>query len=300
MSHAVIVGAGGQDGQILRQRLQAEGVQVTPIGREDLDLECESEVGELLSQHPSEVYFLAAHHHSSQDPLESDDALLYAESHKVHATGAIHFLEAIRQRSPETRFFYASSALVFGNPTEDSLNEESPIRPECLYGITKAEGMRLCAYYRSRHGVRASVGILFNHESLLRKPKFLIPKVLCSAIAISRGGAEKLVLGDLSARVDWGYAPDYVDAMVRILRLDTPDDFVIASGETHSVSEVVEFAFSSLGLDWKEHVVEAPSLLHRRRRTFSGDTSRLRNATGWEPSLDFRAMLQTLLDGWSR
>jgi GDPmannose 4,6-dehydratase len=124
----------------------------------------------------------------------------------------------------------------------------------------------------------------------------VIPKIIHGAIAISRGSTQKLQLGDLTARVDWGYAPDYVEAMHRILCLDCPDDFVVATGETHSVQEVVEIAFGHLGFDWREHIVETPSLLTRQRTVLRGDSSKLRQCTGWEPTVDFPTMILRLLD----
>jgi GDPmannose 4,6-dehydratase len=133
-------------------------------------------------------------------------------------------------------------------------------------------------------------------QSPLRQRKFVIPKIIHSAIAISRGSPEKLHLGDLSARVDWGYAPDYVDAMYRILCLDQPEDFVIATGETHSVQEVVEIVFTALGLDGRDHVLESPSILTRQRTALRGDSSKLHKATGWKPTVGFKQMILDLLE----
>ena len=225
---------------------------------------------------------------------------LVRKSTDVHVTGLACFLEAIRLHSPETRLFYAGSSLVFGEPGTDMQDEMTPFDPRCVYGITKAAGLRLCRYYREKHGVFASGGILFNHESPLRQSKFVIPKIIHAAFAVSRGSAEKLHLGDLSARVDWGYAPDYVEAMTRILRIREPGDFVIATGETHSVQEVVERIFGSLGLDWREHVEVTREILTRRRSPLCGNASRLHAATGWQPTVSFHEMLEILLEAQAK
>jgi len=293
--NALIVGGRGQDGRLLESHLTAEGAKVTSVGRGDIDLGDIARIRELAAIH-QEIYYLAAHHHSSQDITASDELDLYQQSVAVHMDGLARFLEAMRLGSPTTRLFYAGSALVFGSPQSEMQNEETPFDPRCIYGITKAAGLRLCRLYRDKHGVFASGGILFNHESPLRQAKFVIPKIVDAALAISRGSDKKLVLGDLSARVDWGYAPDYVDAMARILRLQEPADFVIATGETHTVQEVVEAVFLSLNLDWRQHVKEVPGILTRKRAVLCGDFNKLHKASKWRPSVTFHEMLTRLVE----
>ena len=296
MSRALVIGAGGQDGTLLTASLAGRGWRVDGVTRGELNLCSAACVKDALSREYDHVYYLAAHHHSSQDSTATGESELFKHSSEIHVEGLFTFLDGIRTASPSTKLFYAASSLVFGSPNQDPQNESTPFDPLCIYGITKTTGIHLCRYFREKHGIFASVGILFNHESPLRQRKFVIPKILHSAIAISRGSKEKLHLGDLSARVDWGYAPDYVDAMHRILCLDRPDDFAVATGETHSVQEVVEIAFDHLGLDWREHVVESPSILTRRRTALRGDSSKLRQATGWQPSLAFQPMILRLLE----
>jgi GDPmannose 4,6-dehydratase len=296
MTGAIVVGAGGQDGRLLHERLLRECINVTRLGRGDLANDDGVAVADLVRKGPSEIYYLAAHHHSSQEAMGSCELDLVRQSTDAHVTGLACFLEAIRRHSPGTRLFYAGSSLVFGEPGTDTQDEMTPFEPRCIYGITKAAGLRLCRYYREKHGVFAAGGILFNHESPLRQTKFVIPKIIHAALAIARGSAEKLRLGDLSARVDWGYAPDYVEAMTRILRLREPGNFVVATGETHSVQEVVERVFGSLGLDWRQHVEEAQEILTRRRTPLCGNSSKLRAATGWQPTVSFHDMLQILLE----
>jgi len=299
--NALVIGGLGQDGRLLQQHLTAGGMNVIPLGRGDLDPGDFSRIRDLLRAGLyNEIYYLAAHHHSSQDAAALDELALYRHSASVHIEGLMHFLEAIRIDSPATRLFYAGSALVFGSPPGDLQNEGTPFDPRCIYGITKAAGLRLCRLYRDMHGIFASGGILFNHESPLRQPKFVIPKIVNAAIAIARGSQEKLRLGDLSARVDWGYAPDYVDAMARILRLPEPGDYVIATGETHSVQEAVEIVFGHLNLDWREHVEESHGILTRKRAVLCGDSSKLRAATGWQPTVSFHDMLEILLEAHAK
>jgi GDPmannose 4,6-dehydratase len=296
MKKAIVIGARGQDGSLLSKLLRESGYHVTGIGRGDLDIGDPRAVQNLLSKGCDEIYYLAAHHHSSQDSRLSGDRELFEKSHAVHVTGLLNFLDAIRSDSPDTRLFYASSSLVFGSPQTEPQSESTPLNPTCIYGITKACGMHLCRNYREKHGLFAATGILFNHESPLRQPKFVIPKIIRAAIAISRGSGEKLQLGNLSARVDWGYAPDYVDAMHRILGLERPDDFVTATGETHSVQDVVEIVFGKLGLEWQRHVIESPTLLTRNRSLLRGDSSKLHKATGWKPTVGFKQMILDLLE----
>lgn len=296
MNRALVIGSRGQDGVLLTSLLVDRGWEVSGLARGDLDVCHFPSVKEVLSSGYDHVYYLAAYHQSSQDSALACERELYEKSTQVHVEGLLNFLDAIRSLAPTTRVFYAASSLAFGSPDHELQDEATPLNPLCIYGITKSNGIQLCRYFREKYGVFASVGILFNHESPLRHRKFVIPKIIHGAIAISRGSTQKLQLGDLSARVDWGYAIDYVDAMHRILCLDCPDDFVVASGETHSVQDVVETVFAALGLNWTEHIVETPSLLTRQRTVLRGDSSKLRQRTGWEPTVDFPTMILRLLD----
>jgi GDPmannose 4,6-dehydratase len=292
----VIIGAHGQDGRLLSEQLEAEGHPVVKIGRGDISLTNQTEVGTLVSRlQPREVYYLAAHHHSAEDTFDSNEAILFQSSFEVHVTGLVNFLEAIRTRSPQTRLFYAASSHIFGQGGAGAQNEQTPFQPHCIYGITKASGVQCCRYYRQKHSVFASAGILYNHESCLRAPQFVSQKIIQSALAIAAGNQHKLVLGDLSARIDWGYAPDYVKAMRNILELSEPDDFIIATGESHSVREFVEIAFEAAGLNPDNHVVESPDLITKSPRSLIGDASKLRS-TGWERTVSFRQMVLILLN----
>lgn len=296
MRSAIIIGAGGQDGTLLHEQLLREETTVLALGRNDTDFSDFEAALSLLKNHPDEIYYLAAHHHSSDDASGAEDLELYRNSVAVHMDNFACLLNAIRTASIKTRIFYAGSSLVFGESTSPIQNEQSPFAPRCIYSITKAAGLNLCRHYRNTHGIFAVGGILFNHESVLRPAKYVIPKIIDAAIAISRGNRQHLKLGNLQARVDWGYAPDFVDAMVRMIRLRTADDFVVATGKTHSVRDVVEFVFESLDLDWRPHIVESPEILIHKRNALCGDSTKLQMATDWSPTICFQDMLTLLLN----
>ena len=307
MSVAFIIGSEGQDGRLLAGLLERQGTGVVGIdqgllrdgpglGLAPVDIaEADTVARAVEKARPAEVYYLPAYHHSSQDLPAPDELKLMEKSFEVHVRGLVHFLEAIRRFSPQTRLFYAASSHVFGEPPSSPQDETTPISPVCIYGITKAAGLHCCRYYRASHRVFASVGILYNHESPLRAEKFVPQKIVRAAVRIHGGSRERLVLGDLAARVDWGYAPDTVDAMVRILRQDSADDFVVATGEAHTVEEFAQTAFSLLGLDWRQHVDVKPSILGKPRRNLVGDARKLRTRTGWRPSVSFAEMVHLLV-----
>jgi GDPmannose 4,6-dehydratase len=221
---------------------------------------------------------------------------LYVRSHDVHVRGLLHVLEAMRKHAPRSRVFYAASSHCFGEPPTGTQDENTPLRPRCVYGITKTAGVGLCRMYRANNRVQASAGFFYNHESALRARKFLSTKIVRAAVEISGGRRDKLVLGDLSARVDWGFAPDYVDAMIRILRRAPADDFIIATGQSHSVEEFVAIAFSRVGVDWRPCVEVEPAIIGKPRTALVGDSSKLRAVTGWSPSVTFQQMVELLVD----
>ena len=292
---ALIIGSTGQDGKLLTAQLAGKGYQVTGIKRGDEDLGSAEAVTRLLSRTaPSEFYYLAAYHHSSEQQYPSD-LELFRSSYEVNVLYPLHFLDAIRAHWPKCRFFYASSSLIFGDSPVEAQKEDSPYHPHSAYGITKLDGLLACRFYRENHGVFASAGILFNHESEYRQPSFLSKKIVAAVCDIAAGSVEKLVIGNTLAEVDWGYAPDYVDAMQRILLAEKPGEFIIASGVKRQVSEFLDIAFSEKGLNWRDHVIENQQQLKRERRTIVGDHSRLTQATGWFPKTSFRDMVQLLV-----
>src|SRR5688572_166442 len=196
MRRALIVGSSGQDGRILFDRLASDGCAVLGLARGSarstesneaipVDVGSRNEVLHAVGQwRPDEIYYLAAVHQASQDALVADDAALFQRSFEVHVTGLIHFLEAMQERQLRASLFYAASSLIFGDVVAPFLDEQTPFRPRCVYGITKTAGLHVCRYYRETHRLRACGGLLFNHESSLRKPNFVSQKIVRAAVAI--------------------------------------------------------------------------------------------------------------------
>jgi GDPmannose 4,6-dehydratase len=291
----------------LFNRLAADGWQVIGLGRGvsraskyglgyPVDVEDSRAVsGMIAAGRVDAVFYLAAVHGSSEESQTLPDTDLLNRSWQVHVAGLANFLEALATRGTGS-LFYAASSHVFGDPTEEPQNEQTPFRPKSIYGLTKAAGISVCRYYREQRQVKASAGILFNHESPLRGPSFVSQKIAGAAARIASGSREELSLGSLDARVDWGYAPDYVDAMIRIVSLQSGDDYVVATGESHSVREFAELAFARVGLDWRDHVLEQRPGRARQHVRLVGDAARLRRVTDWAPSVSFSEMVSLLVD----
>jgi GDPmannose 4,6-dehydratase len=308
MRTALIVGSNGQDGTYLSEYLRKKGYDTIGLGRDSVrsdskkkirpvDILKPKEVAAFVKAHqPQEIYYLAAVHHSSED-LKEDDEALFKRSFNVHVHGLIHFLDAMNLHARATRLFYAASSHIYGDPEGKIQNESTPLIPVCVYGITKTAGLEVCHYYRRELGLFASVGILYNHESPLRAQKFVSQKIVQAAVAIKAGRQSELILGDLGAAIDWGFAGDYVEAMQKILALPTADDFVIASGQTHTVREFVDGVFGMLGLDWKKYVRQNKDLIQKRPdRHLQGDSSKLKSATGWTPKTDFKKLIALMVE----
>ncbi|MFH1000769.1 MAG: GDP-mannose 4,6-dehydratase [Bacteroidota bacterium] len=306
MKRAVIVGVQGQDGQLLYNFLLKKRYSVLGIDKniirssleasfKQVDILKFTEVSHLIEEfQPKEVYYLAAFHHSSEDlPIENVELL--RRSYEVHVCGLANFLEAIKYSCFKTRIFYAASSHIFGETEKAIQDENTPINPSCIYGITKAAGLALCRFYRFRYGIFAAVGILYNHESAFRPEHFVSKKIIKGAINIKRGNQKELVLGDLRAVIDWGYAPDYVRAMHLILKHKVPDDFIVATGKRHTVLDFVKVAFGYLKLDWKLYVKENRRIVCKQSFRRVGNPTYLTINTGWKPSVDFKEMIKLLL-----
>lgn len=308
MPIAIIVGVTGQDGTLLYRVLEEKKYSILGIGRNKvisnkktwekyglIDICDFRAVSKLVQEvQPEEIYHLAAVVHSSQDHIVDPVGLLN-QSYQVNVLSLFYFLEAIRQFSPHTKLFYAASSHIFGKPFVEPQDENTIINPLTIYGITKANGVYLCRMYRSVHNVFASVGILYNHESWLRGEQFVSQKIVKGVIKCKENPNYRLVLGDLSVKVDWGFAPDYVDAMHRILKLSESNDFIIATGEKHTVEEFVRIAFDTVGLDWREFVEERNEIITRITVPLVGCPNNLMKKTGWKKSLDFSGMVQALV-----
>ena len=305
---SIIVGASGQDGIFLLEKLLAEGETVLAISNGDTRLydKVSSPVSHvdildplavnraIESFKPTCVYYLAAYHHSSEEnkPAEFE---LFRRSFDIHVLGLLSFLEAIWQFKPNTRLFYASSSLIFGsNPAVDIATEETPWQPDCAYSISKVAGMNICKAYREKHGVFASCGILFNHESQFRSAKFVSKKIISGVVSIKQGEQQYIEIGDIAAGADFGYAPDYVEAMVKIMNHHEPDDFIVATGEVHTIKDWLDVAFALAGLNPGECSIYENDVLVRKRKILAGNYTKLYQSTGWEPRHGFREMVEVL------
>ena len=310
MKRALITGIGGQDGSYLAQLLLEQGYEVVGLVRPDApryenlsglegvdlyeaDLLNQTSLAQALrAASPSEVYNLAA---PSFVPASWDQPVQTAE---FAAVGATSLLEAIRNVDPEIRFYQASSSEIFGDPVETPQTETTALAPVTPYGVAKAYAHFSARSYRHRYGLYACSGILYNHESPRRPLQFLPRKVAHGAAAISLGLEHELVLGDLDATRDWGYAGDYVRAMWLMLQQDEPGDYIVASGESHSVRELVECAFTHVGLDWQGHVRVDPTFQRGRAQVHRlvGNPAKAREQLGWQPEVDFKSLVHQLVD----
>lgn len=309
---ALITGIGGQDGALLAELLLGEGYEVAGVVRRDpsayavnlaavadrleivpADLLDEGALVNALERFgPTEVYNLAA---PSFVPRSWDEPVRTAE---FAAVGATSLLEAIRKVDPTIRFYQASSSEIFGEPRETPQTEETPPSPVTPYGVAKAYAHFIVASYRRRYDMFACCGILYNHESPLRPVDFLPRKVARAAAAISLGLERELVVGDLTARRDWGYAGDYVRAMWLMLQHEEPGDYVVATGESHSVEELVASAFEVVGLRWQDHVRSDPHLSRGAAELHDlvGDATKARALLGWAPAVSFEELVRLLVE----
>lgn len=306
---SIVVGYAGQDGSLLVNDLKNRGDEIIGIGRSSCifpvgfslniinDIANAQEVNELIRLfRPDEIYYLAAYHVSSEAnllhrPLQEE----FNAAQSVHVTGLVNCLSAIVDESPATRIFYASSSLVFSGENGERQDETTPLSPQEFYGVTKAQGMWLCSEFRRKHKVFAASGILYNHESHLRASSFLSAKIIRSAIRISRGSNEKLEIGNLAGRIDWGYAKDYVLAFQKILEADSSDDYIVATGIAHTVEEFIDIVFSYFDLNPEKYVVENNNLLTRRLPIKIGDATKLYRTTGWAPSMSYKEFVMRLI-----
>ena len=308
---AVITGITGQDGSYLAELLLEKGYDVTGVVRrasapniwriEHLLDRITLRPADLLDQlslvrliqdvHPLEFYNLAA---MSFVPASWDQPLLTGE---YNAMGVTRVLEAIRQVDPTIRIYQASSSEMYGRVREVPQTELTPFYPRSPYGVSKVFGHYITVNYRESYEMFAVSGILFNHESPRRGPEFVTRKVTDGVARIRLGLADHLPLGNLDACRDWGFAGDYVRAMWLMLQQEKADDYVIASGVTHSVRQLVEVAFGHVGLDWQKHVRIDPALLRPAEVDhLIGDASKARRVLGWEPTVSFEQLVAMMVD----
>jgi GDPmannose 4,6-dehydratase len=308
---ALITGITGQDGSYLAEHLLSLGYRVCGVVRRSasenfwriahLRDDIELIQADLLDQSsldlavrhvkPDEVYNLAA---QSFVPTSWEQPILTAE---FTAVGVTRMLEALRKHDRAVRFYQASSSEMFGKVREVPQTESTPFHPRSPYGCAKAYGHFITVNYRESYGLHASCGILFNHESPRRGLEFVTRKITHEVARIAHGLSTELRLGTLEAKRDWGYAGDYVRAMHLMLQQDEPGDYVIATGETHSVQEFVEAAFAEAGLDWREYVVQDERFMRPAEvELLVGDATKAKRVLDWRPAVGFRGLVKLMVE----
>ena len=311
MPRALITGVTGQDGSYLAELLLDKGYQVAGMVRRSSTVsferiahlmdQVEFVSGDLLDQlsmvqalrsfEPEEVYNLAA---QSFVQTSFSQPVLTGET---TALGVTRLLDAVRLVDPSIRYYQASSSEMFGKVAEVPQTETTPFHPRSPYGVAKVYGHWITVNYRESYGLHASSGMLFNHESPRRGLEFVTRKISHGAARIALGRESELRLGNLDAKRDWGFAGDYVEAMWRMLQQDEPGDFVVCTGETHSVREFCQAAFGHLGLDWEAHVVVDEEFIRPAEvDLLVGDASRAAKVLGWSPTVDFEGLVTMMVD----
>ncbi len=308
---ALITGITGQDGSYLAEFLLDKGYEVYGIVRRSSlekydrieqiqdkirfvegDLTDQSSLDQALQQlKPDELYNLAA---QSFVPVSWNQPVLTAD---VTGLGVLRVMEAIRKHSPRTKFLQASSSEMFGKVRERPQTEQTPFHPRSPYGVAKVFGHHITVNYRESYGIFACSSICFNHESPRRGHEFVTRKVTQHVAKIKLGLADKIKMGNLDAQRDWGFAGDYIRAMWMMLQQSQADDYVIATGETHSVQELLEVAFSHVGLDWKKYVEIDPKLVRPAEVDYlCGDASKAKKILGWTPDVTFKQLIEMMVD----
>ncbi|MBN1121461.1 MAG: GDP-mannose 4,6-dehydratase [Anaerolineae bacterium] len=311
MPKALITGITGQDGSYLAEFLLKKGYEVIGLVRrtstvnferighiqDDLtlvsgDMLDQTSLHNIIADHrPDEVYNLAAQSFvgtSWEQPVFTG---------QVTAIGVTRILDAIRMVDPSIRFYQASSSEMFGKVREVPQSENTPFYPRSPYGVAKVYGHWITVNYRESYNMHATSGILFNHESPRRGLEFVTRKITDGAARIKLELTDKLALGNLDARRDWGYAKDYVRAMWLMLQQDEPDDYVVATGETHSVEELCEAAFGTLNLDWHDYVVQDPRYMRPAEvDLLVGDPRKAQKKLGWEPEVTFKKLVEIMVE----
>jgi len=315
MKTAFITGIAGQDGSYLAEHLLSLGYKVTGIVRRNSTVEhqrnrvahlpLELEYGDLTDQSslerafrmfkPDEIYNLGAQSHVR---ISSDIPQFTAQ---VNSIGVLNMLESYKSICPEATFYQASSSEMFGSSVDadNYQRETTPMRPVSPYGCSKVFGYNIVRHYRDAYKLHASNGILFNHESPRRGSNFVTNKVVKGAVEISLGLSKTLELGNMDSYRDWGHSADYVRAMHLIAQTSSPDDYVVATGETRSVREMCDYVFGKLGLDYKQHVIQNKKYLRPEELPYlRGDSTKIRTALGWKPVYSFEALMDEMIAHW--
>ncbi len=311
---AVITGVTGQDGSYMAELLLDKGYDVYGIMRRTSTW-TSSRIDRLFEHPHFHKYYGDLDDHASIVSLvaeiQPDEFYNFGAMSQVRISfevprytmmtntlGVLTVLDAIRRFSPHTRFYQASSSEMFGAPgVPTPFNEQTPMIPQSPYGVSKLAAYHLTQQYRHGYGLFATTGILFNHESPRRGENFVTKKVTRAVARIKKGLQDSLMLGNLDAKRDWGWAPEFVDAIHRIMQLEKPDVFVVATGETHSIKEFVEAAFGVVGLDWKKYVRTNDALKRPNEvPLLLGDASKMRKHTGWKPKMKFEDIVRAMVE----
>ena len=315
MKKALITGITGQDGAYLSRLLLDKGYEVHGIVRrvalEDPEhrlwrikdilgkvklhpgsLESYASLFEVVAKvNPDECYHLGAQSFVSYS-FEDEFSTI-----NTNINGTHYILSSIKNKSPKCKFYFAASSEQFGKVREIPQKETTPFHPRSPYGISKVAGFDLTRNYREGYGLFACNGILFNHESPMRGYEFVTRKISRGVAKIKKGLSKELLLGNMEAKRDWGFSGDYVEAMYLMLQQDEPDDYVIATGETHTVKEFAELAFKHAGLDWKKYVKKDESLFRPAEvHELKGDASKAKKVLGWQPKVNFEDLVKMMVD----
>jgi len=314
---ALITGITGQDGSYLTELLLSKGYEVHGIVRrhsvaENQDARLQKIDGEIICHYgdlldypslqrivsnvmPDEIYNLAAMSHVR---ISFD---MPSFTIQTNALGVLNMLEVYRNTCPDAKFYQASSSEMFGNSVDDDGIQRltTPMTPVSPYGCAKVMGYNLVRHYRAAYGLHACNGILFNHESPRRGVNFVTNKVVKTAVEIKKGLKNKLELGNMDSFRDWGHSKDYVRAMHLILNHEVPDEFIVSTGETHSVRDLCEIVFNKLELDYKKYVVQSSKYMRPEELKYlKGDSSKIRKILGWKPNYTFETMLDEMTANW--
>lgn len=307
---ALITGISGQDGSYLAELLLVKGYKVYGLVRRsgfknpemiqhikdricfiEGDLTDQSSIDKAIKKaEPDEIYNLAS---QSFIPRSWEQSVATAD---INAVGVVRLLESIRKYKPDARFYQASSSEMFGNAVESPQNEKTPFNPRNPYGSAKVCAYWMTVNYRNKYNIFACSGILYNHESPRRGLEYVTRKISNGAASIKLGLQKQIMLGNLDAKRDWGFAGDYVKAMWLMLQKDVPDDYVISTGKTHTVRDFVETALSCVGLKWKDYVVTDPALARPAEDIMLiGNSSKAMKVLGWKPDVSFKEMVESMV-----
>lgn len=311
MKRALITGITGQDGSYLAELLLEKGYEVHGVIQYEesndklwriqniLDkiilhsgkIDERESIEKIISEiNPDEIYHLASQH-EVKNTRENYESIL-----RTNLNSLYYILSCIKNNTQKTRLFFASSSRVFVGGVETPQNELTPMYPTSLYGITKTAGVNLVRTFREWEGLFACSGFLFNHESPRRDVEFLTRKISKAVAEIKKGSLQELRLGDLDARRDWGFAGDYVEAMWMMLQEEKPEDYVIGTGETHSVRDFLDYAFGFVGLNWENYVKVDPDFLRPKELELRADINKAKKQLGWVPKVKFKELVEVMVE----